>query len=197
MATENTRSDGDSCYFCGEKEGIEQHHILPQRFDGSERESNVVDLCHDCHWKLERLYNKDFWDAVGVEDPRSTKETHLTCDYHKCLNQAVGDFRTTAGTLTYRCEEHKPSNSVENSELRSINGADQEFINKTISQLELICQHQKHMIPYQPNKDISDGREWEKLDHDVALVHDSSHTFKVQREDGEWSVSYEGYREPD
>lgn len=196
MTTEDPQSDEDSCYFCGEKESIEEHHILPQRFDGSERRSNVVDLCHDCHWKLERLYNKDFWDAVGVEDPRSTKETHLTCEHHGCLNQAVGDFRTTAGTVTYRCEEHKPSNSNENSELRSVNGVDQEFVDKTISQLELSCQQLKYGLS-RPNEKFSDGRDWELIDYDVALVHDNRHTFKVKREDGEWSVSYEGYRKPD
>jgi hypothetical protein len=192
-----TQANQDACYFCGQKESIEEHHILPQRFDGSDRKSNTVNLCHSCHWKLERLYNKDFWDAIGVEDPRSTKETHLTCEHHGCLNQAVGDFRTTVGIVTYRCKEHKPSNSEESPKLKSVDDADQEFINKTISQLELVCQRQGISLPYRPNMEFSDGREWEKPERGVALVHDSRHTFKLEREDGEWSVSYEGYRKPE
>lgn len=101
---------GDECYFCGATEEIEEHHILPQRFDGSDAESNVVDVCHDCHWKLERLYNKDFWKALGIDDPRATQEKHVTCYWNQCQEHAVE--KMTVGNargdvdLAYYCEEH-------------------------------------------------------------------------------------------
>lgn len=94
------------CYFCGSEVDIEEHHIVPQRFDGSDRESNTVDLCHDCHWKLERLYNKEFWGAIGVEDPRAARESHVKCEIQGCTNQAVTRVRVK-GVLAYRCEEHE------------------------------------------------------------------------------------------
>lgn len=98
-----------TCYFCESTDEIEEHHILPQRFDGSDQPTNVVKLCHDCHWKLERLYNKDFWEAIGVDDPRATKETHATCTYHNCIDNAVGRFDLGKGIRALRCEEHKPA----------------------------------------------------------------------------------------
>lgn len=104
----------ESCYFCGSKANIEEHHIVPQRFDGSDKPSNTVDLCHDCHWKLERLYNKEFWETIGVEDPRATKESHITCEYGGCTSPSIGRFHITAHTgsdYVYRCEEHKPGSS--------------------------------------------------------------------------------------
>lgn len=98
-----------TCYFCESTDEIEEHHILPQRFDGSDQPTNVVKLCHDCHWKLERLYNKDFWEAIGVDDPRATKETHATCTYHNCIENAVGRFDLGKGIHALRCEQHKPA----------------------------------------------------------------------------------------
>ena len=96
----------NECYFCGSTTDIEEHHILPQRFDGSDAEKNTVDVCHECHWKLERLYNKDFWEAIGVDDPRSTKESHVVCDIHGCVKPSVQRYGTSKG-IVYRCEEHK------------------------------------------------------------------------------------------
>jgi len=94
------------CYFCESTDDIETHHILPQRFNGSDAESNLVDLCHDCHWKLERLYNKEFWEAIGVDDPRATREGHVVCEYHQCMEHATNRVPTPTGIAHY-CDEHK------------------------------------------------------------------------------------------
>lgn len=99
------------CYFCGSTVDIEEHHIVPQRFDGSDKASNTVDLCHDCHWKLERLYNKEFWEAIGVEDPRATQESHITRHVHGCLKPATGRYHVSHhgdAALVYRCDQHAP-----------------------------------------------------------------------------------------
>lgn len=93
---------GDWCYLCENEPAEEEHHILPQRFNGSDAETNTVDLCHDCHWKLERLYNKDFYNALGIDDPRQTQETHIVCYTHNCTNQATG-----MGAHGYYCEDHR------------------------------------------------------------------------------------------
>lgn len=54
------------CYFCGSRDDIERHHVIPRRFGGPDREDNLVDVCHDCHMKLERLYDNDVWTAAGM-----------------------------------------------------------------------------------------------------------------------------------
>lgn len=99
----------DSCHFCDSRDEIETHHIIPQRFNGSDAESNNVDLCHDCHWKLERLYNVEFWNTIGVDDPRSSRETHLVCERHQCNNQAVAKYEVSgdvgAPALIWVCAE--------------------------------------------------------------------------------------------
>lgn len=98
------------CYFCGSAEDIEEHHILPQRFEGSDADTNTVDLCHDCHWKLERLYNSDFWEALGVDDPRATKQSHTRCDIHGCVEQAEQTVHLSDGRAARRCAEHYREN---------------------------------------------------------------------------------------
>jgi len=49
------------CYFCGSEGPIETHHIVPRRHDGSDDDSNLVDVCPTCHQRLERLYDKEFF----------------------------------------------------------------------------------------------------------------------------------------
>lgn len=53
------------CFFCDETECLEQHHILPRRFNGSDKEENLVTVCPTCHRKLEELYDKDFYDKLS------------------------------------------------------------------------------------------------------------------------------------
>ena len=54
-----------NCYFCGSEGPIETHHIIPQRHGGSDDESNLVDLCPNCHERIERLYDKEFFREVA------------------------------------------------------------------------------------------------------------------------------------
>lgn len=60
------------CYFCGSEGPIETHHIVPKRFDGTDNEENLVDLCANCHRRLEKLYDKRFYkklEAVASAQP--------------------------------------------------------------------------------------------------------------------------------
>jgi len=68
--TENPQYDRVTCYFClsEERHILEEHHIVPRRFDGSDDDENLVRVCPTCHEKLERLYDDRFYDELGVEN---------------------------------------------------------------------------------------------------------------------------------
>ena len=59
----------DLCYFCGESNStvLEEHHIVPRRFNGSSGENNLVTVCSNCHSKLEKLYDKRFYKQIRRE----------------------------------------------------------------------------------------------------------------------------------
>jgi hypothetical protein len=58
----------ERCQICGDvrPRSIEEHHILPRRFGGSDEDENLVALCASCHRAVESIYNKDFWISVGL-----------------------------------------------------------------------------------------------------------------------------------
>lgn len=60
-----------ACYFCGKPDGLETHHIVPRRYNGTDKEENLVDLCSNCHTKIERLYDKRFYRRIGIEEPKT------------------------------------------------------------------------------------------------------------------------------
>lgn len=100
----------DGCYFCGGGSGvIEQHHIVPRRFNGTDEGENLVNLCPTCHEKLERLYDKRFYDAIGAEKPDSdTGEINEVCGQTGC--SATADHELTCpqgGAKSYYCTAHK------------------------------------------------------------------------------------------
>jgi len=57
------QTDRETCYFCDEK-AQETHHIVPRRHGGSDKKANLVDLCQECHNRLEYLYTKRFYNAL-------------------------------------------------------------------------------------------------------------------------------------
>jgi len=58
----------ERCQICGDHRprAMEQHHILPRRFGGSDGGENTVTLCASCHNAVESIYDKSFWAAVGL-----------------------------------------------------------------------------------------------------------------------------------
>lgn len=56
----------DSCFICGfEKEhALEEHHLIPRRYSGSDTEANMVTVCSNCHRALESLYNDQFFARI-------------------------------------------------------------------------------------------------------------------------------------
>jgi len=75
--TDNPQYDRVTCYFrlSEERQILEEHHIVPRRFDGSDDDENLVRVCPTCHQKLERLYDDRFYDELGVESSDSGEST--------------------------------------------------------------------------------------------------------------------------
>lgn len=72
--TDNPQYDRVTCYFClsEERQILEEHHIVPRRFDGSDDDENLVRVCPTCHQKLERLYSGRFYrelESIGEGTP--------------------------------------------------------------------------------------------------------------------------------
>ena len=75
------------CYFCDETERLEQHHIVPRRFGGSDASENMVEVCPTCHSKLEHLYNSRFYKNIGVKQQGNTDKQAL-----ELVKDALGKY---------------------------------------------------------------------------------------------------------
>lgn len=92
MSEYRDKADTDRCYFCPKQTGIEVHHIVPQRFNGSDNRINLVAICDRCHEKLERLYGERFYQKLGIGDKTGKRECHfecLTCDSRAKMRVSV------------------------------------------------------------------------------------------------------------
>jgi len=142
--TDNPQYDRVTCYFClsEERQILEEHHIVPRRFDGSDDDENLVRLCPTCHEKLERLYDSRFYDELGVERPDSgdspdtvihtpvkgedgdevltlldviedIADTHPRgAPYERVLDRATSDFNTTSDRVRHEIKELKQKGEV-------------------------------------------------------------------------------------
>lgn len=97
----------ESCYFCGEIERIEQHHIVPRRFNGDDTDENLVSVCPTCHSKLETLYDKRFYDELGVETEPET-ETGGECSHGDCTSKDTTILRNSHRDIEIAvCDGHR------------------------------------------------------------------------------------------
>jgi len=82
----------EGCYFCDvtNPAAVEEHHIVPQRMNGSDEAENLVDLCGSCHNKIEDLYDERFYARLGV-DPDDGVERPEYSDGHKLPPKATED----------------------------------------------------------------------------------------------------------
>jgi len=100
-----TMSDG--CYFCdGGADVLEQHHIVPRRHGGSDESENLVDLCPTCHQKLERLYDKRFYDEIGVNPSNNSRDIGL-CGWNECLAEGKHLLKAWNDMELVVCSDHK------------------------------------------------------------------------------------------
>jgi hypothetical protein len=91
------------CFFCPKRTDIEVHHILPRRFNGSDARENLVAVCDACHEKLELLYDKSFYSALGIDDADGERYAHFPCI--RCETQATTKI-ARAGTVSWFCDGH-------------------------------------------------------------------------------------------
>ena len=63
-------AEARECFICGthRPNSIESHHIVPQRYGGSDAPENLVNLCSSCHSAIEKLYTDSFYERLGVEE---------------------------------------------------------------------------------------------------------------------------------
>lgn len=62
----------DECLFCGATENLEEHHTVPRRkaqlsddlavMEAADR--LTITVCHDCHMKLEDVYDERFYSLL-------------------------------------------------------------------------------------------------------------------------------------
>jgi hypothetical protein len=95
--------DTERCYFCPARHDIEVHHIVPQRFRGSDDRENLVALCETCHKKLEQLYDAAFYDALGIDDVQGERAAHFPC--LTCDDRAAVKVRSPVGTKGWFCRD--------------------------------------------------------------------------------------------
>lgn len=81
-----TNGRSSECYFCDEQFVLERHHVVPRRFGGSDSDENLVTVCPTCHEKLEKLYDKRFYEGVGADRPAGGEDTATTDNGEKIVD---------------------------------------------------------------------------------------------------------------
>ena len=57
------------CFVCDDSNPnrLQEHHIVPRAYGGSDSDVNVVDLCAGCHQAIEKMYDRRFYRELGVD----------------------------------------------------------------------------------------------------------------------------------
>lgn len=107
----------EQCYFCPTRHNLHTHHIVPQRMNGSDRRENLVIVCERCHKKLESLYDKRFYERLGLSDDRGKERSHYACHFPDCTNAGVVQTEGVRPDL-WRCEIHAAKSLAGNDDWR-------------------------------------------------------------------------------
>lgn len=99
------RINSEKCYFCPRRADIEAHHIVPKRFNGSDQRENLVGVCERCHAKLERLYDKRFYEKLGIADETGERYVHFECTRYDC-DERADEKVYVAGHVVWYCNDH-------------------------------------------------------------------------------------------
>lgn len=67
----------DQCRICGQPnpKTLETHHIVPQRYGGSDHPENLVKLCGACHNAIEAIYDDEFYRRLSTTHPQLSETT--------------------------------------------------------------------------------------------------------------------------
>jgi hypothetical protein len=70
----------ERCRVCGEDNPLvlEEHHLVPDRWGGSDSEENLVTLCANCHRAIEKIYDSDFWDRAAAAVRREREGPYIS-----------------------------------------------------------------------------------------------------------------------
>lgn len=76
----DTSSEG--CFVCGDRRSnsLEDHHIVPRRYGGTDSPENIVTLCASCHSAIEKLYDERFYETL---QQRFAKEGGISWQEHQ------------------------------------------------------------------------------------------------------------------
>jgi len=85
-----------NCYLCGESNSavLEQHHIVPKRYNGTNRQENLVTLCSNCHKKIERIYNDRAFGKIISEGNHSGDQDINSNSWNdnKSIDKSIDDY---------------------------------------------------------------------------------------------------------
>jgi len=65
----------EECEICGQHypNAMNQHHLIPKRYGGSNSDDNLIVLCANCHSAIEQIYDRSFWEkANSIPDHKFT-----------------------------------------------------------------------------------------------------------------------------
>ena len=103
------RTNREDCYICGRghPDILEAHHIVPRRYNGSDEDPNIVELCPSCHKALERLYDLRFWTKVGALSRERTMDIIIDDLDRKLEAMSIGISSEINSTRKFLSEEYR------------------------------------------------------------------------------------------
>jgi hypothetical protein len=66
MRKNNLETDDGICFICGDgrSQMLQEHHVVPRRFGGKDTERNLVTVCVQCHYALEKVYTDEVFKRL-------------------------------------------------------------------------------------------------------------------------------------
>lgn len=98
-----------TCFICGHDTSavIQEHHIAPRRYGGSDADENLVDLCPNCHDSVERIYNDAFFERLGVQKTTDESDSDIhVCMWEDCTSTDTQPLQNDDLTV-WVCDAHK------------------------------------------------------------------------------------------
>lgn len=70
----------ERCFVCGEDNPnvLHRHHLVPRRYNGNDDDKNIYTLCANCHEAVEKMYNDDFYEELGMAEEQKEHPTPQT-----------------------------------------------------------------------------------------------------------------------
>lgn len=92
-------STDSSCLFCDSTDDLEEHHVVPRQYGGTDSDENLITVCEDCHKTIERTWGQRFYDRIGV---RADMTPNMMFDALKEIRRALQETRAAvAGARTH------------------------------------------------------------------------------------------------